>query len=55
MGRYDKEHAERLANLVKRLPREKALAAHVLLIDKIKLDDVLQKRSIFLEKKDVKK
>jgi len=54
-ARRDKEHAERLANLVKRLPREKALGAHVLLIDKIKLDDVLQKRSTFLEKKDVKK
>jgi hypothetical protein len=54
-ARRDKEQTERLANLVKRLPREKALAAHVLLIDKIKLDDVLQKRSTFLEKKDVKK
>jgi len=54
-ARRDKEHAERLANLAERLPREKALAMHVLLIDKIKLDDVLQKRSTFLEKKDVKK
>ncbi len=53
--RRDKEHAERLTNLAERLPREKALAAHVLLIDKIKLDDVLQQRSIFLEKKTVKK
>jgi hypothetical protein len=53
--RRDKEHAERLANLAERLPREKALTAHVLLIDKIKLDDVLQQRSIFLEKKTVKK
>ncbi len=47
--------AERRAKLGERLPREKALAAHVLLIDKIKLDDVLQKRSTFLEKKEVKK
>lgn len=54
-ARRDKEHAERLANLAERLPREKALTAHVLLIDKIKLDDVLQKRSIFLEKKKEEK
>jgi pyruvate/2-oxoglutarate dehydrogenase complex dihydrolipoamide acyltransferase (E2) component len=51
----DKAFAERRAKLGERLAREKALAAHVLLIDQVKLDDVLQKRAIFLEKKEEKK
>jgi len=54
-AKNDKAHAERLDKLRQRLAREKALAAHVLLIDKIKLEDVLQKRAIFLEKKEDKK
>lgn len=54
-AKRDKAFAERLAKLEQRLAREKALAAHVLLIDKIKLEDVLQKRAIFLEKKEDKK
>ncbi|KPK08044.1 MAG: hypothetical protein AMJ64_04705 [Betaproteobacteria bacterium SG8_39] len=54
-AKRDKDYVERRAKLEQRLAREKALAAHVLLIDKIKLDDVLQKRAIFLEKKEAKK
>ena len=54
-AKRDKEFAARLAKLEQRLAREKALAAHVLLIDQIKLEDVLQKRTIFLEKKEDKK
>ncbi|MDX1374359.1 MAG: DUF4340 domain-containing protein [Burkholderiales bacterium] len=51
----DKEFAERRAALEQRLAREKALEPYVLLIDSIKLEDVLQKRAVFLEKKDDKK
>jgi len=54
-SKRDQAFAERRAKLEQRLAREKALAAHVLLIEKIKLDDVLQKRSVFLEKKEDKK
>lgn len=54
-AKRDKAFAERRAKLEARLAREKALAAHVLLIDQIKLDDVLQKRAIFLEKQEQKK
>ena len=51
-AKRDAAHAERLAKLAERVAREKALAAHVLLIDSIKLEDVLQKRAVFLEKKE---
>jgi hypothetical protein len=51
-AKRDKAFAERLPKLERRLAREKALAAHLPLIDKIKLDDVLQKRAVFLEKKE---
>lgn len=54
-SKHDTAFAERLAKLEQRLAREKALAAHVLLIEKIKLDDLLQKRAVFLEKKEDKK
>ena len=54
-AKHDKAFTERLAKLEQRLAREKALAAQVLLIDKIKLEDVLQTRAIFLEKKEDKK
>jgi len=54
-AKRDKEFAEQRPKLEQRLARERALAAHVLLIDKIKLDDVLQKRAIFLEAKEEKK
>lgn len=53
--KLDRDHAVRMAKREQRLAREKALTAHVLLIDKLKLDDVLQKRAIFLEKKEDKK
>lgn len=51
----EKAQAERLKQLEERLAREKALTAHVLLIEEIKLADVLVKRSTFLEKKEEKK
>jgi hypothetical protein len=54
-AKLDKEHAERLAKHEERLAREKALAGRVLMIEKIKLDDILQKRATFLEKKEEKK
>jgi len=54
-AKLDKEHAERFAKNEQRLAREKALVGRVLLIDKIKLDDILQKRATFLEKKEEQK
>lgn len=50
-----KDAEERSKKLNERLPREKALAEHVVLIPKSKLDDILKKRSELLEKKDEKK
>jgi hypothetical protein len=50
--RRDKEHAERLKKLEERLPREKLLSRHVLLIPKAKLEDTLKKRSELLEQKE---
>jgi hypothetical protein len=50
-----KDAEERLKKINERLPREKALAAHTLLIPKSKLEDVLKKRADLLEKKDAKK
>jgi hypothetical protein len=47
----DKEFAERIAKLEARLPREKALAEHTLLIAKSELDDLLKKRADLLEQK----
>jgi hypothetical protein len=43
---------ERGKKLVERLPRERALAAHTLLVAKSKFDDILKKRAELLEKKD---
>ena len=54
-ARRDKETAERFAAIEKRLPYEKILAGHVLLVPKSKLDDVLKKRSELLEPKQPKK
>lgn len=54
-AKQDKAFAENLKKLEARLAREKALAGRVLMIEKIKLDDILQKREIFLEKKEEKK
>jgi hypothetical protein len=48
----DKERAERVKKLEERLPREKLLSSHVLLIPKSRLDDTLKKRDDLLEKKD---
>lgn len=48
----DKDRAERIGKIEQRLPREKLLSAHVLLIPKSKLDDTLKKRDELLEKKD---
>ena len=43
--------AERGSKLAERLPRERALAAHTLLIAKSKFEDILKKRAELLEKK----
>jgi hypothetical protein len=43
--------AERGKKLAERLPRERALAAHTLLIAKSKFEDILKKRADMLEKK----
>ncbi|MGH8704496.1 MAG: DUF4340 domain-containing protein, partial [Burkholderiales bacterium] len=43
-----KDAEERLKRISERLPREKGLSAHVLLIPKSKLEDVLKKRSELL-------
>jgi hypothetical protein len=43
--------AERQKKIEERLPRERALAAHTLLIAKSKFDDILKKRAELLEKK----
>ena len=45
----DKDHAERIAAIEKRLPYEKMLAEHVLLVPRSKLEDVLKKRADLLE------
>lgn len=42
---------ERAKKLTERLPRERALAAHTLLISKAKFEDLLKKRADLLEKK----
>ncbi len=47
-----KDADERLKKINERLPREKALASHVILISKAKLDDILKKRSELLVKKE---
>ncbi len=44
--------AERAKKLAERLPRERALAGHTLLIAKSKFEDILRKRADLLEKKD---
>ncbi|HET9733708.1 MAG TPA: DUF4340 domain-containing protein [Burkholderiales bacterium] len=44
--------AERQKKLEERLPQERALAAHTLLIAKSKFEDILRKRAELLEKKD---
>ena len=43
--------AERGKSIAARLPREKALAAHALLIAKSKFEDILRRRAELLEKK----
>ena len=48
----DGKDAERLKKLEERLPREKLLSEHVLLIEKSKLADTLKKRAELLEQKD---
>ncbi len=47
----DPDADERAKKIAERLPREKALAAHTLLIGKSKFDDLLKKRVELLEKK----
>jgi hypothetical protein len=50
----DPKDAERAKRLAERLPREKILAQHVLLIPKSKLEDTLKKRADLLEQKPKK-
>ena len=47
--------AERQKKIDERLPRERALAAHTVLIAKSKFEDILKKRGELLEKKEGKK
>jgi hypothetical protein len=47
--------AERGRKIAERLPHEKALAAHTLLIARSKFDDILKKRAELLEKKDARR
>jgi hypothetical protein len=47
----DAKDAERIKRLQERLPREKVLSQHVLLMPKAKLEDTLKKRDELLEKK----
>jgi hypothetical protein len=54
-ARPDEKDAERTKRLEERLPREKLLAQHALLIPKSKLEDTLKKRAELLERKDEKK
>jgi hypothetical protein len=46
-----KDAGERLKKINERLPRERALAAHTLLVPRSRLEDLLRKRSELLEKK----
>ena len=50
-----KDAEERLKKINERLPREKALGGHTLLIPKSKLEDIVKKRAELLAKKDEKK
>ena len=50
-----KPDAERIKKIEERLPKDKALAQHVLLVPKSRLEDTLKKRGELLEKKDTKK
>jgi len=50
-----KDAEERLKKLGERLPRERALAEHVLLLPKSKFEDILKKRADLLQAKDAKK
>lgn len=52
--RRDQEHAERIVAIEKRLPYEKMLAGHVLLVPRSKLEDVLKKRPDLLEPRSAK-
>ena len=47
--------AERSKSIAGRLPAEKALAGHILLIPRSKFEDILKKRAELLEKKDTAK
>lgn len=50
-----KDAEDRLKKLNERLPRERALAEHVVLLAKSKFDDILKSRAELLEKRDAKK
>ena len=47
--------AERAKSIAARLPAERALAGHILLISRSKFEDILKKRAELLEKKDTAK
>jgi hypothetical protein len=50
--RKDEKEAERITRIEERLPREKLLSSHVLLIPQSKLEDTLRKRADLIEKQD---
>lgn len=50
-----KDAEERAKKLAERLPRERALAGHVLLVAQSRLEDLLRKRAELLVKKEAKK
>lgn len=50
-----KDAEDRLKKLNERLPRERALAGHVVLVAKSKFDDILKPRAELLERKDANK
>lgn len=49
------DDAERVKKLEERLPKDRALAQHVLLVPKSRLEDTLKKRAELVERKDAKK
>ena len=49
------DDAERIKKIEERLPKDKALAQHVLLVPKSRLEDTLKKREELLEKREAKK
>jgi hypothetical protein len=49
------DDAERIKKIEERLPKDRALAQHVLLVPKSRLEDTLKKRAELLENRQAKK